>query len=153
VVTAAGPGGGPHVQVYDLNAAITNAAAGLDVLRSFMAYNPLFRGGVYVAAGDVNGDGRADLLTGAGGAGSHVRVFSGTTFGELAGYMAFDPSLSPNGVRVGAVDVDGDGKDDIIAGSGPGAGDFVRVISGATGKDLQFFQAFDPTVLGGTFVA
>src|SRR5439155_17448706 len=82
VVAAAGPGGGPHVLVYDVQAAITNAAAGLGVLRSFMAYDPNFRGGVWVAAGDVHGDGRADLITGAGGAGAHVRLFDGPTFNE-----------------------------------------------------------------------
>src|SRR5205814_1813081 len=70
VITGAGPGGGPHVKVFD-------GATGA-VLRSFFAYDDAFRGGVFVAAGDVNKDGFADVVTGAGaGGGPHVRVFSG----------------------------------------------------------------------------
>jgi hypothetical protein len=151
VVTSAGPGGGPHVIVYDLNAALNNAAAGLGVLRSFMAYNTSFRGGVYVAAGDVNGDGRADLVTGAGeGGGPHVRVFDGGNFSEIDGLMAFDPSQSPNGARVAVTDANGDGKADLVVSSGT----FVRVVNAAdNNNELQFFQAYDPASLGGAFVA
>jgi hypothetical protein len=37
-------------------------------------YSPNFQGGVYVAAGDVNGDGTPDIITGPGsGGGAHVR--------------------------------------------------------------------------------
>jgi len=35
-------------------------------LRNFFAYHTSFIGGVRVAAGDYNGDGRADILTGSG---------------------------------------------------------------------------------------
>src|SRR5207237_1400638 len=69
IVTAAGPGGGPHVKVFEGDF--------LGVIRSFFAYVSGFTGGVYVATGDVNGDGRDDLITSAGaGGGPHVRAFS-----------------------------------------------------------------------------
>jgi len=57
---------------------------------------------VRVAAGDLNGDGRAEVITGAGpGGGPHVRVFDGTTGNEILGTFAFDPSF-PGGVFVSA---------------------------------------------------
>ena len=47
-----------------------------------------------VAAGDVDGDGLADIITGAGaGGGPHVRAFSGADLSELASFFAFDPAF------------------------------------------------------------
>ena len=60
MVTGAGPGGGPHVLVWSFAGGVVTDLA------SFYAYDPLFGGGVYVACGDVNGDGLADIVTGAG---------------------------------------------------------------------------------------
>src|SRR2546423_4951090 len=54
----------------------------------------VFTGGVRVAAGDVNGDGFADIITGAGpGGGSSVKVFSGSTGQELFDFAAYDPKF------------------------------------------------------------
>jgi hypothetical protein len=93
LVVAAGSGGGPHVKVLD-------GATGDEVL-SFFAYDPAFRGGVWVAAGDVNGDGFADVVTGAGlGGGPHVKAFDGRTLVESDSFLAFDPSFT-GGVFVG----------------------------------------------------
>ena len=81
---------------------------------------PAFTGGVFVAAGDVNGDGCADIVTGAGaGGGPHVRVFDGRTGTETHGFFAFAPAFT-GGVRVAAGDVNGDGHAEIIIGAGPG---------------------------------
>jgi hypothetical protein len=146
VVTGAGPGGGPHVQVF-------GAGKSANVLQSFFAYDPSFSGGVFVAAGDVDGDGRADVITAPGtGGGPEVKAFSGTNASTIRDVFAFDAGFA-GGVSVAAEDVNGDGKADIIAAAGPTGGPHVRVLSGANpAVELRSFFAYDPSFLGGVYV-
>jgi len=153
IVTAAGRNGGPHVQAFD-------STSGL-VIRSFFAYSANFRGGVYVTAGDVNGDGLADIITGAGeGGGPHVRYFDGASGLPFRDAFPYPPSSGglfntvwTSGVRVAVVgDFSGDGLDDFLVGPGPGRNLPVRLINAATNGVLAEYNAFDPTFLGGVFV-
>ena len=148
IVTGAGPGGGPHVRVLSL--------ATRTELASFYAYDPGFGGGVFVACGDVDGDGLADIITGAGpGGGPHVRAFSLASGGltEVASFYAYDPTFT-GGVRVAVGDVTGDGVAEIITGAGAGGGPHVRVFSLAGGlTEVASFYAYDPAFTGGVFVA
>src|SRR4051812_2468817 len=57
------------------------------------------------------------------------------------------------GVSVAAGDVNGDGILDLITGAGPDGGPHVKVISGATGQQLNSFYAYEPGFTGGVFVA
>ena len=92
LIVAAGPGGGPHVKVFD---GVTHA-----VIDSFFAYDASFPGGVFVAAGDVNGDGKADIITGAGaGGGPHVKVFSGADRSVLQSLLRLQPRLHRRAFR------------------------------------------------------
>jgi hypothetical protein len=129
VVTGAGPGGGAHVQLI-------SAATGLP-LAGFLAYPVAFTGGVEVAAGDVNGDGVDDVITGAGpGGGPHVQVFDGAALRAgglvlLHSFFAFAPAFA-GGVHVGAAEVTGNARADIVVGAGPGGGPHLRTFDGAT---------------------
>ncbi|MGD9689877.1 MAG: FG-GAP-like repeat-containing protein [Phycisphaerales bacterium] len=145
VITGAGPGSpGGHIRVFD---GTSNA-----VISSFFAFGPGFTGGVHVASGDVNGDGRDDIITGAdAGGGPHVKVFDGATGGEIRSFFAYGTGFL-GGVRVAAGDVNGDGFDDIITGAGAGGGPHVKVFDGATHAELHSFFAF-PGFLGGVYVA
>ena len=68
ILTAPGAGGGPQVRVFNERG---------KVITQFFAYAKTFRGGAYVAVGDIDGDGSQDIITTPGAGGSpHVRVFN-----------------------------------------------------------------------------
>jgi len=142
LVSGAGPGGGPQVKVM---------AADGTVIYEFFPYPLTFKGGVDVAAGDIDGDGIDEIITGAGtGGGPHVRIFksNGTA---IASFMAY-PLNFRGGVRIAAGDIDNDGKAEIITGAGPGGGPHVRAFK-PNGTAVASFMAYALTFKGGVDVA
>lgn len=131
IITGVGSGGSSFVAAYD---ASTNAQ-----VRAFSAYGD-FTGGVSVAAGDITGDGLADIITGAGpGATSHVKVFDGASSGEIRSFIVNDPNVPgtppisiTGGVNVAASDIDGDGLVDVLTGRGPGFRPFAQYFKVST---------------------
>ena len=132
-------------QLYDAITTFKNAAVNDLVID--MRYN----GGLYVSSGDVDGDGKADVITGAGGS-ANVSVFSGATGAQLESYFAYDPAFT-GGARVAAVDRNHDGKADIISVAGPGGGPDVRTVDGGSLHQLDQFFAYSPLFSGGLYVA
>jgi hypothetical protein len=158
IITGPGPGGGPDVRVFD-------GASGRQI-DGFYAFSRLFSGGVYVAVGDFNGDGFADVVAAAdAGGGPQVRVVDGRTLtasgtaATLASFYAYS-RLFTGGVRVAVGDVNGDHVPDLITGPGPGGGPDVRIFNGAAlntanpnSDMINEYYAFKPTYTGGVFVA
>src|SRR5262249_52932956 len=118
---------------------------------SYYAFVPQFTGGVYVAAGDVNGDGHCDIIAGADrGGGPEVKVFSGADGTLLFDFFAMPAGFS-GGVRVAAADLTGDGRAEVITAAGPGGGPLVAVFDGATGVEREAFYALTPRFAGGVY--
>ncbi|MGH2768180.1 MAG: SpoIID/LytB domain-containing protein [Actinomycetota bacterium] len=142
VASGAGEGGGPHVLVTD-KAGSPRA--------SFFAYDDGFRGGVRLAVCDLDADGRAEIVSGAGpGGGPHVRIFTADGV-PRAGFFAYAPEFA-GGVYVACGNVDGAPGDEILTGAGPGGGPHVRVFRGDLSPIGSFF-AYDLGFRGGVRVA
>ena len=163
LVVAAGFGGGPRVSVWANADVLAGDIPNAHPLLNQFVFEPTLRNGVFVAAGDVNGDGVADLIAGGGpGGGPRVLVLSGQGLTDgrqvtLGNFFAGDPAAR-GGARVATKDLDDDGRSDILVGNGQGSGARVTAYDGVTvtpsGGAPQTLLAFDfsPGFNGGEFV-
>jgi hypothetical protein len=167
VIVAAGFGGGPRTAIFTGQSVLAGSPARL--VNDFFAFPGSdavnLRNGSFVAAGDVDGDGFADLVFG-GGPGGAPRVFilSGARIsaGDLAGAYASPVAnffvagdlADRGGARVAVTNSDGDGKADVAVGSGAGDPARVRVYLGkdfSGGGEPGSFADLSP--LGGAVLA
>ncbi|MFO0810531.1 MAG: peptidylprolyl isomerase [Gemmataceae bacterium] len=142
VIAAAGPGGKPQVRVFSGKDYST-------VLYDFAAFNSAFTGGVTVAAADLTGDGKAEIVAGATSGGVPlVRVFDGASGSATASFMAFDKKFN-GGISVAATSADG-GR--IMVGASIGGVPVVSVFDENGTVQKEFF-AFDSKFNGGVWTA
>ncbi len=161
IITGAGVGGGPHVRVFN--------ASNLSVLTEFLAFDEDYRDGIYVSAGDVDGDGFADVIVGPGGntipeirfrssldGGSIVRISAFDT-GERDASQPVDPVLAAlnlelGGIRVGVAPETDGGPARILSSRGPGYPPRVRSFAVNPTQIISDDLAFEPEFIGGLFV-
>lgn len=134
IIAGAGPGGGPQVRIFGMDGKVEG---------QFFAFDEGERFGIFMSAGDVNGDGIDEILVASDNGGTgQVRIFN--RHGHLKG--AFFPlGRTDAGIRVSVGDFDGDRAMEIIttlAGNGDGS----VFIHDGTGRYVASFPVFDEKV-------
>jgi hypothetical protein len=123
IITGAGPGAvfGPHVRGWDYDG--SGSVTAMTGVNYFAYGTPKW--GVNVSAGDIDGDGFDEIITGAGPGsvyGPHVRGwnYDNTAISAIpeVSFMAY--GTNQFGVNVSCGDVDGDGIEEIVTAPGPG---------------------------------
>jgi hypothetical protein len=121
IITAPASGLKSEVRVFATDLSANQATVTHSLFTSFNAF-PKYNGSINLAVGDVNGDGRADIVVGTDSGGSSlVRIYDGATI--AAGitptlFVEFSPyGKQAGGVRLALVDLNGDGINELITGS------------------------------------
>jgi hypothetical protein len=144
------------------NGSRVKAYSGLDFRTVLVNFKPagaaLLKGGVFVGAGNINGNERIDIVVGFGSAGSKVRAYqmASDTNVKATPLQPFRTVYSTDfkgGARVAALDLDGDGSVEVLTTPGVGAERRVLVLNGLTLGQMDEFFATDTSFTAGLFVA
>lgn len=141
IITGAGPSGGPHVRMFSGSGQLKG---------EFMAYEGNFRGGIQVAAGnlDYGAEANQDEIIVSAGAGRQpqVRVFNAK--GRLiSNFLAFNNNFQ-QGFNISLSDIDNNGLPEIVASAGPGGGPQVRVFN-FSGDLRESWYVYNQAYTGG----
>ncbi len=148
IITAPGPGQGykPVIRVFNGNGRIVREFEIIDFVDQDDYFKKI-RHGLQVGSGDIDGDGRDEILLGL----AHIRVYR-----AYVAYLDFDNSTNSfiqnpwvlayipgaiYGINLASGDIDGDGLDEIITGPGPSkySGDHLRIFNS---RWESIFKAF-----------
>lgn len=114
IITGTGENGGPHLRVFEQDGTLRGI--------EFFPFHPNFRGGMDVAAGDIDGDGKDEIA---------VSQFSnGQAWVKIYRYndertILYEKNMFGDvecGATVAMGDIDADGRDELLIGAGTGGG-------------------------------
>ena len=140
IVAALGIGAIPALKVFGLR----NNEIKL-ITPQIYAYNKNVRGGVNLSAGDIDGDGKDEIIVSPSTGNLDVKVFKRASNGKLVvskkGFYPFGKNTK-QGINTAAADVDGDGKDEIISSMAGAGQPVVHIFSSDKLKKLKEFKAY-----------
>jgi hypothetical protein len=167
VITAPGAGRVGEVKVFDgatlftlglLSPTPTHLVANPSVAQLGTSFKPegtAYRGGLYVAAGDLDGDGQLEIVTSRSAGAPKVRAFAvgpGFTYTQVLAFAPYKPIEHViNGAVVAVGDVNGDGLAEIVTAPGTGSVNRVKVFDGQ-GALLEQFLGFESTFRNGVSI-
>ncbi len=154
IVVGTGPNGGSRIRVLD-------GKTFQDMVTPFSAFESSFNGGIFLAAGDFNHDGRDEVVvTPDQGGGSRVKILAlnGNSMATVADFYGIDDAAFRGGARAAVGDINKDGTPDLIVAAGFGGGPRVSILDGntvLTGNRRTLvpdFFAFEQTLRNGVYI-
>lgn len=143
IITVPMAGAAPRVRIFNSAGKIKN---------QFYAYSTTFTGGTNLAVGDVNADGKNEIITvpASGTSTAKVRIFRNT--GSIVKqFTAYGGSVK-GGFHVVAGDVNTDGTVDVIISPGPGNAPQIAMFKG-NGSLIGRVNAYSSSFRGGVLVS
>jgi hypothetical protein len=112
---------------------VVNGQTGQDLVGDFQPYEDQFHGGMFVDAGDFDGDGKAEIVVSPDEGGSaRIQVFTvdATGLRQRANFFAIDDPNFRGGGSIGVLDLNEGGTPDLVVGAAKGGSQRIASFDG-----------------------
>jgi len=146
IITAPGPGGGPHVRIFN--------RIGRTLNLDYFPFHKNFKGGVKLSAADVDGDNKDEIVCAVENYDiAWVKITKITENYKILGFFLAFPKDFKGGSNISSGDVDFDGQDEIIASVNTNGGPQVRAFE-TNGDPLSInFLSYEDDFRGGVYTS